>query len=89
MNGYRREFHGKAAGEHDAALHCRDELRDGRMAGIELAIGVGDADDGALESVIGISHGLDEGLAQEQRKLRVAIAGQPAPHAAGHAAVTG
>src|SRR6202011_5855326 len=77
------------AREHDSALHRRDELRNRRVARIEFAIGVGDPDDRTLERVVGISHGLDEGLAQEQRELRVAVAGKPSAHAAGHAVGTG
>jgi hypothetical protein len=47
------------------------------MAWIEVAERVGHTDDRAFERIIGIAHGLDEGLAQEQRETGVTIAGQP------------
>ena len=53
-----------------------------RMARIEIAVRVGDADDGPRERVVGIAHRLDERLAQEQREVRVAVAGEPAADAA-------
>ena len=34
-----------------------------------------------LEGVVGIAHGLDKGLAQEQGEVVVAVAGQAAAHA--------
>ena len=43
------------------------------VAGIVVAVGVGDADDRPVERVVGIAHGLDEGLAQEQRETRIAV----------------
>jgi hypothetical protein len=47
------------------------------MAGVVVAEGVGDADDGPLECVVGVAHGLDEGFTEEEREASVAVAGQP------------
>ena len=71
------EHHGQAAGEHDAALDAFDEVGDVAVAGIVVAEGVGDADDGAIERIVGVAHGLDEGFAEEEREAGVAVAGQP------------
>ena len=68
--------HGQRAGEHDPALHRLDDLGHIAVAGIEIAMGIGDADDGPVQRVVGIAGGLDEGLAQEQREFRIAIAGE-------------
>ena len=46
------------------------------MTGIVVAVGVGDADNRPIERVVGITHRLDEGLAQEQGKPGIAIARQ-------------
>ena len=78
------EFHRQAAREHDAALDRFDQLRDVAVARVEVAVGVGDADDRPVERVVGIALGLDEGLAQEQREAGVAVAGQTFAQAAGH-----
>ncbi len=56
-----------------ASMSCGDIA----VAGIVVAVGVGDADDRAVERVVGIAHRLDEGLAQEQREARIAVTGQP------------
>ncbi len=66
-----------------------NELRHRRMAGIEVAVRVRDADDRSLERVVGVAHRLGEGLAQEQRELCVAVARKTAAHAARHDAETG
>ena len=76
----RRELDRQPAREHDAALHRLDQLGNGAVAGVEAAEGVGDADDGPLERVVGIAHRLDEGLAQEQRKLLVAVRREALAH---------
>jgi hypothetical protein len=54
------------------------------MAGIVVAVGIGDADDRAIERVVGITHRLDEGLAQEQREASVAITCQSLAKSVGH-----
>ena len=76
-DGDGREDHGQTTGEHDAALHAFDEVGDIAVAGVVVAEGVGDADDGALERIVGVAHGLDERLAEEEREAGVAVAGQP------------
>ena len=43
---------GRAAGEHHAALRRLDQLRDVAVAGIVVGIGVGDADDRAVEGIV-------------------------------------
>ena len=70
------EDHGQAAGEHDAALDALDEIGDVAVAGVVVAEGVGDADDRALESVVGVSHCLDEGLTEKEREAGVSVAGE-------------
>ncbi len=54
------------------------------MAGVVIAVGVGDADDRPVQRVVGISHRLDEGLAQEQRKPGVAITRQSLAQSVSH-----
>ena len=75
-DGDGRENHGQAASEHDAALHALDQVGDIAVAGVVVAEGVGDADDGALQRVVGVAHRLDERLAEEEREAGVAVAGQ-------------
>ena len=70
------EDHGQRAGKHDPALHRLDDLGHIAVAGVEIAMGIGDADDGPVQRIVGIAGGLDEGLAQEQREFRIAIAGE-------------
>ena len=76
-DGDGREDHGQTTGQHDAALHAFDEVGDIAMAGVVVAEGVGDADDGPLERIVGVAHGLDERLTEEEREAGVAVAGQP------------
>ena len=78
------EHHGQSAGKHDTALDALDEVGDVAVARIVVAVGVGDADDGAVKRVVGEAHGLDEGFAQEERKGHVAIVCQPLVKALGH-----
>ena len=70
------EDHGERAGEEDSALDRVDEVGDVAVAGIEVGGGVGDADDGAIEGVVGVAGGLDEGFAEEERKGGVAVVGR-------------
>ena len=67
---------GSAAGEHDAALDGVDQRRDVAVAGIVVAEGVGDRDDRPVERVVGKPHRLDEGAAEKEGKIRVAVVGQ-------------
>ena len=69
--------HGQGAGEHYAAFDALDESRHIAVAGIEIAEGVGDGDDGAVERLIGIPHGLNQDLSQKQGEVRIAVTGQP------------
>ncbi len=71
------KHHRQTACEHNAALHALDQVRHIAVAWIEVAEGIGHADDRAIERIVGIAHGLDEGFAQEQRETGVTIAGQP------------
>ena len=77
----RRELHRQPAREHHAALDRVDELRHVAVAGVVVAEGVGDADDRPRERVVREAHRLDEGLAQEERELGVAVRRQPLLHA--------
>ncbi len=74
------KLHRQAARQHHATLDRLDQLGHVAMAGVVVAEGVGDADDRPVERVVGIPHGLDEGLAQKQREVRVAIGGQTLSH---------
>jgi hypothetical protein len=53
-----------------------DELRAVAVARIVGAAGVRDADDGAVERVVGVARPLDERLPKEQREADVAVAGE-------------
>ena len=82
VDGDRRKLHRQAAGQHHAALHRLDQAGHVAMAGVEVAEGVGDADDRPVERIVGEAGGLDEGLAQEQREAGIAIGREIAAHAA-------
>ena len=71
------EDHGQTTCQHDTALHAFDEVRNIAMAGVVVTEGVSEADDGPLERIVGVAHGLDERLAEEEREAGVAVAGQP------------
>ena len=75
-DGDRWKDHGQATGQHDAALHAFDKVGDIAMAWVVVTESVGDADDGPLERIVGVAHGLDERLAEEEREAGVAVAGQ-------------
>ncbi len=62
------EDHRQTTCQHDAALHAFDEVGDIAMARIVVAEGVGDADDGPLERIVGVAHGLDERLRRKSEK---------------------
>ena len=76
---------GKVQRQAAAQLHaplCRlDELRHIGMAGVEGGVGVDDADDGTREGILAVSEGLDEDLAQEEGKVRVAVVDETLAHA--------
>ena len=72
----RREHHRHRTRQHHAALYGLDDLGRVAVARIVVAIGVGDADDRAVQRVVRIAHRLDEDLAQEQRKAGITIARQ-------------
>jgi hypothetical protein len=55
-----REVDRQPAGQHHAALDGLDEVGHVAVARIEAAVGVGDADDRAIQRIVGIAHGLDE-----------------------------
>jgi hypothetical protein len=80
----RRKHERHRTGQHHTALGGFDDLRNVAVAGIVVAIGVGDADDRALQRVVGIAHRLDKRLAQEQREAGIAIAGQTLAQATRH-----
>ncbi len=70
------EDHRKRAGEEDSALDGVDEVGDVAVAWVVVGGGVGDADDGAVEGVVGVAGGLDEGFAEEEREGGVAVSGE-------------
>jgi hypothetical protein len=72
-----------SARQHHATLGRFDQVGNRPVAGIVAAEGIGDADDGPAEGVVGIAHGLDEGLSQEQREAVVSISGELRAHAGG------
>ena len=76
-----REFHRQSACKHDAALHRLDELVGVAVARVIGAAGVGDSDHEAVQRIVGVPGALDEGLAQEDGKAEVAVAGQALVHA--------
>ena len=68
---------GRPPAKHDTALHRLDQARHVAVAGVEIGKRVGDADDRAIERIIGETRRLDEGLAQEKREPCIAVARQP------------
>ena len=70
--------HRQTTGQHDTALHAFDEVRDIAMAGVVSLKVLVMPTMGRLERIVGVAHGLDERLAEEERsKYGVAVAGQP------------
>lgn len=67
------ELDGQAAPEVDAALHGVEQLRHVGVARVEPGPRVDDAHDGPRQRVLAVPQGLDEGLAQEQREVRVPV----------------
>ena len=71
------KHHGQAACEHNAALYALDQVGHIAVAWIVVTEGIGHTDDRAVERIVGVTAGLDEGFTQEQREASVAIAGEP------------
>ncbi len=71
------KHHRQSARQHNAALYALDQVGHIAVAWIVVAECIGHADDRAIERIVGITHGLDEGFAEEQRETRVTVAGQP------------
>lgn len=83
MHTDRRELHRQPARELHPALGGVHELRHIGVARVEGAVGVDDADDGPRERIVRVAKGLDEGFAQEEREVRVAVVGEPLAEAGG------
>jgi hypothetical protein len=64
-DGNGRKHHRQTAREHDTTLYALDQVRHIAVAGIEVAESIGHTNDGAIEGIVRISVGLDEGFAQE------------------------
>ncbi len=76
-DGNSGKHHRQTASEHHAALHALNQVGHIAVAWIVVAEGIGYADDRAFERIVGVAHGLDKCLAEEQREAGIAIAGQP------------
>ena len=76
VNGDGGKDHGERAGEHDSTLDAFDEFGHIAVAGIVVAVGVGDADDGPREGIVRVAHGLDEDFAVKEREGLVAVVGE-------------
>ena len=74
------EGHRQSAREHDAALHRFHEPGHARVAGVVVAPGVRDADDGPGECIVREAHRLDERLAEEEGEVLVPVAGEALAH---------
>ena len=81
VDGDRRELHREPPCQHDTPLHRLDQAGHVAVARVEVAEGVGDADDRPIQGIVGKACGLDERLAQKQRETRVAVAGEVATQA--------
>jgi hypothetical protein len=81
VDGDRGEFHWEPTRQHDAPLHSLDQTGHVAVARVEVAEGVGDAHDRAVEGVIGKACGLNERLAQEQGEAWITVAGEVAAKA--------
>ena len=60
------EIHRQAAGHEHPAFDSLDQLRRIAMAGVVGAAGVGNADHGAVQCLVGVTRAFDEGLAQKE-----------------------
>ena len=76
-----RERERQPAGEPHAARDRFGDLRRVAVAGVEVGGGREDADDRAIERLIGVAGGLEEAAPQEQRELLVPVLGEPGPQA--------
>ncbi len=76
-DGNGRKHHRQAARKQYSALYAFDQVGHVAVARIEVAEGIGHADDRAIEGIVRVAAGLDKGFAQEQRETGVTIAGQP------------
>ena len=83
MQGNGGKGHGQATGEQNAAFQGFDQLGRVAMAGVVGTGGVGNADDGLVQSRVGVAGSFDEGFAQKQRKPLIPIGGQPLAKTAG------
>ena len=77
MERHSRKDHWECACQQHAALYRLNQIGNVPVAGVVIAVSVGDADDGSVKCVIRIPHGLYEGASKKKRELRIAIAGQP------------
>ena len=75
-----REGHRQPAHEHHTSLDRLDESRDVGVAGVVVATGVRDADDGARKGIGREAHRLDERLAEEQGELFIPVPGEALAH---------
>ena len=73
-----REIERQAAGGNDAAFDCLDQFGKMPVAIVEAARRLRDADDGPRQHVGGITHRFGERAAQIERKIGVAVIGEPA-----------
>src|SRR5258708_15603219 len=67
----------ESPGQHHAALDRLDELRRVAVARVVAGRCIGDAHHRAREGVVGGSRALDEGPAEEEREIAVAVAREP------------
>ena len=76
MDGHVGKVHGQTPGQHHAAFDRFDQLWRIAMAGVVGTAGIGNADHGPIQCAVGVARALDEGFAQKQGELFVAIRGQ-------------
>jgi hypothetical protein len=73
VNGDGREVHRQAAAKHHTALHRFNQLRHVAVARVIRTARIDDTDHRPVQGLVGITGALDESLAQEQRKVLVAV----------------